>query len=127
VEQPKFHEHFSSMTNEGYVDALAANARLSLAPAERAALVDKLNSDALQRAQVLAAIVNHRDFVERERNRSLVLLHYFGYLHRNPDDPPDRNMDGFNFWLKEVETSGEVDRLTRAFMASIEHGEKTKK
>jgi hypothetical protein len=36
-------------------------------------------------------------------------------------------MDGFNFWLKEVETTGEVDRLTRAFMASIEHGEKAKR
>ena len=80
-----------------------------------------------KRAQVLLAIVNHRDFAERERNRSLVLLHYFGHLHRNPDDAPDRNMDGFNFWLKDVEMSGEVDRLTRAFMASIERGEKTKK
>jgi hypothetical protein len=72
-------------------------------------------------------IVNHREFAQREQNRSLVLLHYFGYLHRNPDDPPDRNMDGFNFWLREVETTGEVDRLTRAFMASIEREEKTKK
>ena len=127
VEQPKFQEGFAAMTSEGFVDALAANARLSLAPAERAALVDKLNSGALKRAQVVLAIVNHREFAEGERNRSLVLLHYFGYLHRNPDEAPDRNMDGFNFWLREVEASGEVDRLTLAFMASIEHGEKTKR
>jgi hypothetical protein len=127
VEQPKFHERFKALTSEGFVDALAANARLSLPPAERAAFADKLTSGALTRAQVLAAIVNHRDFAERERNRSLVLLHYFGYLQRNPEDAPDRNLEGFNFWLKEVETSGEVDRLTRAFMASFEHVEKTKK
>jgi hypothetical protein len=124
VEQPKFQERFKAMTSEGFVDALAANAGIELAPAERAAFVDKLNSGSLNRAQVLLAIVNHRDFVERESNRSLVLLHYFGYLHRNPDDAPDRNMDGFNFWLREVEISAEVDRLTLAFMASIEHREK---
>ena len=127
VEQPKFQERFKSMTSEGFVDAIAANARLNLAPTERAAFVEKLNRGVLQRAQVLSAIVNHREFAERERNRSLVLLHYFGYLQRNPDDAPDRNMDGFNFWLKEVETSREVDRLTRAFMASFEHADKTKK
>ena len=127
AERPKFQEHFDSMNHEGFVDGVAVNARLALAPAERGAFVDKLNSATLTRAQVLLAIVNNREFAETERNRSLVLLHYFGYLHRNPDDPPDRNMDGFNFWLKEVETSGEVDRLTRAFMASIEHGEKARK
>jgi hypothetical protein len=127
VEHPKFQERFKAMTSEAFVDALAANARFSLEPAERAAFVDKLNNGALQRAQVLLAIVNDRDFAERERSRSIVLLHYFGYLHRNPDDAPDRNLGGFNFWLKEVETNGDVARLTRAFMASIEHGEKTKK
>jgi hypothetical protein len=127
TERAVFKARHSSTTNEGFVDALSANARLDLAPAERAAYIDELNSGALTRAQVLLAIVNNRDFVEREQNRSLVLLHYFSYLHRNPDDPPDKNMDGFNFWLKEVETSGEVERLTRAFMASIEHGEKMKK
>jgi hypothetical protein len=127
AEHPKFHERFKVMTNEAFVDTVAANARLSLAPAERATFIDKLTSSAFTRAQVLSAIVNHRDFVEREQNRSLVLLHYFGYLHRNPDDAPDKSMDGFNFWLKEVEMSGDVDRLARAFMASIERGEQAKK
>jgi hypothetical protein len=127
VQSPKFQERFSSMTNEGFVDALASNVRPGIMPAERGALIDKLNSGALTRAQLLLAVVNNREFAEREENRSLVLLHYFGYLHRNPDDLPDRNMDGFNFWLREVETTGEIDRLTRAFMASIEHKEKTKK
>jgi hypothetical protein len=127
AERPKFQERFSSLTNEGFVDALISNTRLGMRPAERGASIDKLNSGALTRAQMLLTIVNHREFAQKEQNRSLVLLHYFGYLHRNPDDPPDRNMDGFNFWLREVETTGEVDRLTRAFMASIEREEKTKK
>ncbi|HYJ03830.1 MAG TPA: hypothetical protein VEX43_01770 [Chthoniobacterales bacterium] len=127
AERPQFQERFNSMTNDEFVDALSANAHVMLAPAERAALIDKLNGGALARPQVLLAIVNNPVFAAKEQNRSLVLLHYFGYLHRNPDDLPDTNMEGFNFWLKEVETTGEVDRLTRAFMASIEHREKTRK
>jgi hypothetical protein len=69
----------------------------------------------------LLALVNQRDFVAREENRSLVLLHYFGYLHRNPDDPPDNNLNGFNFWMREVEVSGDPSRLTRGFMVSGEN------
>lgn len=127
AERPKLQERFNSMSHDEFVDALSANARLALSPAERAALIDKLNGGALTRAQALLALVNNPVFAAKEENRSLVLLHYFGYLRRNPDDPPDRNIDGFNFWLKEVERTGEVDRLTRAFMASIEHREKTRK
>jgi hypothetical protein len=50
-----------------------------------------------------------------------VLLHYFGYLHRNPDDAPDKNLTGFNFWVREVEVSGDPSRLARGFMASGEN------
>jgi hypothetical protein len=75
----------------------------------------------MTRAQVLLALVNNREFREKQDKRSLLLLHYFGYLHRNPDDAPDKNLDGFNYWLREVETSGETEKLSRAFMASEEN------
>ena len=121
VERPRFKALYKSSTNERFVDALAANAGIALAEAEHSAFVDQLQSGATTRAQVLLALVNNRDFVAREENRSLVLLHYFGYLHRNPGDPPDSNLNGFNFWLSEVEKSGDPGRLTRGFMASGEN------
>jgi hypothetical protein len=120
VERAKFQALYKSVTNERFVDELAANAGITLVPAERAALIDKLNSGVLTRGQVLLALVNNSDFVENEDKRSLVMLHYFGYLHRNPDDLPDKNLDGFNYWLRELEVSGETGRLSRAFMASGE-------
>jgi hypothetical protein len=120
VERAKFQALYKSVTNERFVDELAANAGITLVPAERAALIDKLNSGVLTRGQVLLALVNNPDFVEKEDKRSLVMLHYFGYLHRNPDDLPDKNLDGFNYWLRELEVSGETGRLSRAFMASGE-------
>jgi hypothetical protein len=126
VERARFRALYQSMANERYVDALTANARIKLAPLEHAALIDGLDKGALTRGQVLLAIVNKHDFVEREEKRSLVLLHYFGYLRRNPDDPPDQNLEGFNFWLKEVEGSGDIGRLVRGFMASGEYMDKGK-
>ncbi len=127
VERPKFRALYKSLTNERFVDELTANARLTLSPAERAAFIDKLNSGTLTRGRVLLAIVDNPDFAAREDKRSLVLLHYFGYLHRNPDDPPDRNLDGFNFWLKEVEESGDLGRLTQGFMAAGEYKDNVKR
>jgi hypothetical protein len=126
VERAKFQALYKSMTPERFVDELTANAGITLAPAERAAFIEKLNSSATTRTQVLLAIVNSRDFLEKEDKRSLVLLHYFGYLHRNPDDHPDNNLNGFNFWLKEVEESGDISRLPRAFMASGEYKDRKK-
>jgi hypothetical protein len=76
---------------------------------------------------VLLALVNEREFVEKEENKSLVLLHYFGYLHRNPDDPPDKDLRGFNYWLREIEVSGDPGRLPRAFMVSGENRTSGKK
>jgi hypothetical protein len=32
------------------------------------------------------------------------LMHYFGYLRRNPHDAPDGNFVGYNFWLDKLET-----------------------
>lgn len=121
VEHAKFRALYKPMTNERYVDTLTENAGITIASAERAAFIDKLNRGAMTRAQVLLTIVNSPDFVKKETNPSLVLLHYFGYLHRNPDDPPDKNLNGFNYWLKEVVVSGEVGRLTQGFMASGEY------
>jgi hypothetical protein len=127
AERPKFRERYESMTCERFVDELASNARLTLAPAERAGLINKLDGGALTRGEMLLTIVKKPDFAEREEKRSLVLLHYFGYLQRNPGDPPDKNLDGFNFWLKEVEKSGDIGRLTQGFIASGEYIDKGKK
>jgi hypothetical protein len=121
IGRAKFRALYKSMTNERYVDTLSENAGITLAPPERSDLIDKLSSSAMTRAQVLLTIATSPDFVKKEEDRSLVLLHYFGYLHRNPDDPPDKNLDGFKYWVRELERFGELERLPRAFMASGEY------
>jgi hypothetical protein len=121
VERAKFLALYKTLSNDGYVDALITNAGITLDPAERAGFVDKLNRGETRRADVLLDIVNSRPVIEKQEVRSLVLLHYFGYLHRNPADPPDNNLNGFNYWVKEVETSGDNSGLARAFTTSFEY------
>jgi hypothetical protein len=120
VERANFQSVYKSMTNDRFVDQLTANAGITLVPAERAFLIDKLNSGATTRAQVLIGIVKNRDFVEKDDKRSLVLLHFFGYLRRNPDDPPHNDLRGLEHWLKDLERTNDPTKLSIAFRESIE-------
>jgi hypothetical protein len=121
IQRPKFEAVYKSMNNDGYVDALLNNASITLDPVERSAYVDKLNRGELKRADVLLDLVNRQPFMEKQDARSLLLLHYFGYLHRNPDDAPDNNWDGFNYWLEAIKTPGDNGKLAQIFMASFEY------
>jgi len=60
----------------------------------------------------------------RETNRAFVLMEYFGYLRRNPDDPPDNNLNGYNFWLNKLNqfNGNFVDaEMVKAFITSAEY------
>jgi hypothetical protein len=102
VSHPAFVAAFATMTNAQFVDTLLARAGITLTTPERNALVDGLNNATLSRAQVLRQIVENRAFQDREFNRAFVLMQYFGYLRRNPDDAPDGDMKGYNFWLQKL-------------------------
>ena len=58
------------------------------------------------RAQVLRRMAEDADFYQREFNRAFVLMQYFGYLRRHPNDAPDNHMDGYNFWLQKLNQFG---------------------
>jgi hypothetical protein len=51
----------------------------------------------------------------------MLTLCYFGFLQRNPDDPPDGDLRGFNYWLQQLERGGDVEKLPIAFHQSIEY------
>lgn len=60
-------------------------------------------------------------------NAAYVLIHYFGYLHRNPDDAPDNNLAGYNFWLNELNHTGDYRSLSRVFIESGEYKDQVKR
>jgi hypothetical protein len=62
--------------------------------------------------------------VQREFPRAFVQMQYFGYLRRNPDDQPDGNLNGYNFWLNKLnQFNGNFVQaeMVKAFINSAEY------
>jgi hypothetical protein len=124
VARAEFRQRYDSLTNEQFVAALFQNAGVIVTDAERAALAQGLNSGAETRATVLRKVSDNAEFRRREQNPAFVLMQYFGYLHRNPDEGPDRDMSGFNFWLHKLEDNGgdfHKAEMVRAFIEATEY------
>src|SRR6185295_12635007 len=128
VQLPNFQAAFpSNMSAAEFVDKLDLNAGHVLSGSERTTLINVLGatpSDSTKRASVLRSLVEDADFVNKEFNRAFVLMQYFGYLRRNPDDPPDNNLDGFNFWLGKLnQFNGNFVNadMVKAFIKSTEY------
>jgi hypothetical protein len=66
------------------------------------------------RAASLLRAVEDKGFIDREFDAAFVTLHYFGLLHRDPDQP------GFNMWLASLNKSGNYYLITQAFATSSE-------
>ena len=52
------------------------------------------------------------------------MMQYFGYLRRNPDDAPDRSMNGYNLWLNKLnQFNGNFvsAEMVKAFIQSTEY------
>ncbi|HEX8723100.1 MAG TPA: hypothetical protein VF736_20955 [Pyrinomonadaceae bacterium] len=56
-----------------------------------------------------------------EYDDAYVLAHFFGYLGRDPGDPPDRGREGFDFWRGVLSRTHDYRALSRAFMESDEY------
>jgi uncharacterized protein DUF4214 len=128
VQLPAFQAAFpNTMTAAQFVDKLNTNAGSVLTASERTALLNVLGTtpaDLTKRASVLRSIVEDQAFIGKEFNRAFVLMEYFGYLRRNPDDPPDNNLDGLNFWLNKLnQFNGNFVQaeMVKAFISSIEY------
>jgi hypothetical protein len=106
------------MTNAQFVDTLYASMGVAPQASERDPLVSSLQAGAATRADALAKLVDNADFARLERNRAFVLMQYFGYMRRDPDEI------GFNFWLGHLEEfNGDFVRaeMVKAFLSSDEY------
>jgi len=125
VQRPNFVATYpATMTSAQYVDSLNANASGALSSSERDQLVQELSSGAKTRAQVLRAVAENAEFTRAHFNRAFVLMQYFGYLRRNPNDAPENNFDGYNFWLAKLDqfNGNFIDaEMVKAFITSIEY------
>ena len=113
-----------TLTPTEYVDALYAHAQIIPSAAERQAAIDEFNTPTGARGRALRRVVENQALYAREFNRAFVLAQYFGYLRRNPDDPPDNDLAGFNFWLTKLnQFNGNyiAAEMVKAFIVSGEY------
>ena len=76
------------------------------------------------RARVLLRVTRAQDFAGEIRLRSFVQMQYIGYLRRNANELPDKNFDGYDFWLKKLKNfNGNFveAEMVRAFIESGEY------
>ncbi len=123
--RPEFAESLGALGDAQYVERLLSNAGLADDAGARERLTGELTSGANSRAGVLLKLAGERRFAEKEHNRSLVLLHFFGYLRRNPDDPPDTDLRGFLHWVGDLDRGGDPGKLSLAFKESVEYRVRT--
>ena len=123
--------HPTALTPAQLVDALYANAGVTPTAAERQAAIDEFggaatSADAAARARALRRVAEHPALVQAEFRRAYVLMQYFGYLRRNPDDAPERDLNyaGWNFWLGKLNEFGGnavAAEMVKAFITSDEY------
>ena len=92
---------------------------------ERANAVNAFGAgDTAGRAAALRSVADSQTLDQSEKNRAFVLLQYFGYLKRNPDDLPDADFSGYNFWLSKLNQFGGdfiAAEMVKAFISSNEY------
>jgi hypothetical protein len=115
----------SGMSAASFVDALFANAGVTPTATERNNAIAAFGSgDTSGRAAALRSVADSQTLQQSEFNKAFVLLQYFGYLKRNPDDLPDSDYSGYNFWLSKLNQFGgdfQAAEMVKAFIASNEY------
>jgi Tol biopolymer transport system component len=130
VQRSRFTSAFPpSMTPAEFVDKLFANAGLTASGTDYLAGISEFGAatnsgDVAARARALRMVAESPTLAQQDLNRAFVLMQYFGYLRRNPNDLPDSNFDGYYFWLNKLDQfNGNYinAQMVKAFIVSIEY------
>ncbi len=125
---------YGALDNTGFVDKLAATRTVPLADADRTAFINGLNGGTETKVSVLRKVLDgtttinngqlqfnntydSKAFYDKEYNPAFVLMQYFGYLRRDPDQA------GFDFWLAKLNLyKNFIDaEMVRSFIVSDEY------
>ena len=128
----------NTLSGTEYVDTLFLNSGVTPTQAERDAAITDFGTGGVDgRALALISATGSGSVYNRQFNAAFVLMEYIGYLRRNPDDAPESNFEGFDFWLRKLNSfslPGEDVRdpltaqhrlqraeMVRAFIESVEY------
>jgi dipeptidyl aminopeptidase/acylaminoacyl peptidase len=121
----------TTLTPAQFVDPLFMKAGVNPTTAERNAALNEFGTatntaDTAARSRALRRVAENLTLIQQENNKAFVLMQYFGYLQRNPNDAPEpgQNFDGYNFWLGKLnQFNGNFIQaeMVKAFLASDEY------
>lgn len=130
VQRTRFTTAFAtSMTPAQFVDKLFQNAGVTPAVADRNDAINEFagagdTTNVSARGKALRRVAENTTLHQQEFNRAFVLMQYFGYLRRNPNDAPDTDYTGFDFWstkLNQFNGNFVNAEMVKAFISSIEY------
>jgi len=126
VQRPEFINAFpATMDWVQFLIKVNANAGYPLSQAQIDQMV-RLGG-ARPRDELLRLVVEQDKFIKSESNPAFVLMQYFGYLRRNPNDLPDTDYTGYEFWLNKLnQFNGDylAAEMVKAFLASNEYNQR---
>jgi hypothetical protein len=110
VDRLRFRNDYpTTLSPTQFVDLLFLRAAVTPSSTARTAAINEFGSaadtsDTAARARALRLVAENPTLGTQEKNRAFVLMQYFGYLRRNPNDPPEVTLDfqGYNFWLNKL-------------------------
>jgi hypothetical protein len=113
-----------------YVDKLFQNTGATPTTAERNDAITAYGiGDTAGRVAALKSVIESGSAFNKLYNDSFVLMQFFGYLRRNPDDAPDNNFSGYDFWLAKMNSftqPGEDARNEQVAVARVQRAEMVK-
>jgi CSLREA domain-containing protein len=118
VTRTDFVNTYGGVSDQQYVNTLISNTGVTFTQQERDALANGLTNQTETRATVLRKITEKPAFKTAEFNSMFVLMEYFGFLRRNPDQA------GFAFWLNKLnQANGDyfAAEMVKAFIESNEY------
>jgi hypothetical protein len=119
----------TTMTAADFVDALFLKAVVTPSAAERTSIINEfggaeISADTAARARALQRVAENTALAQQETNKAFVLMQYFSYLRRNPNETPDADHSGYDFWLTKLnEFNGNFvsAEMVKAFIVSGEY------
>jgi hypothetical protein len=125
-------EYPVSMTRDEYIDKLFSRSGVTPTAQERMQAQQAYDSGGSvkeKRAKGIRAAIDAGSVYNAQYNPAFVLMQYFGYLRRNPNNAPDNNYSGYDFWLTKMNqfsVAGEDMRDADAALARVKRAEMVK-
>jgi hypothetical protein len=119
----------TTLSPSQFVDMLFANAGVTPSATDRNAAINEFGgtgntADTAARGRALRRVAKNSILNQQEKNQAFVLMQFFGYLRRNPNDPQDSDYTGYDFWLSKLnQFNGNFvsAEMVKAFLLSDEY------